>query len=151
MDLDRGALAKIDRKVLSGLGHDENYQMARLPLSEALWSTWRRYCDGLGISMGRAMVVLIENELRSVIDDIDGDLVLLARLESRFADRRASLDERERRLDAQEEELQANEHWIRARYEPARLPAGIAKVGRNDPCPCGSGTKYKRCHDPQSP
>ncbi len=21
-----------------------------------------------------------------------------------------------------------------------------AKVGRNDPCPCGSGTKYKRCH-----
>jgi SEC-C motif-containing protein len=21
-----------------------------------------------------------------------------------------------------------------------------AKVGRNDPCPCGSGKKYKRCH-----
>ena len=20
------------------------------------------------------------------------------------------------------------------------------KVGRNDPCPCGSGRKYKRCH-----
>jgi hypothetical protein len=20
------------------------------------------------------------------------------------------------------------------------------KVGRNDPCPCGSGTKYKKCH-----
>ncbi|MGQ0723494.1 MAG: SEC-C metal-binding domain-containing protein, partial [Candidatus Eiseniibacteriota bacterium] len=19
-------------------------------------------------------------------------------------------------------------------------------VGRNDPCPCGSGQKYKRCH-----
>ena len=22
----------------------------------------------------------------------------------------------------------------------------VAKVGRNDPCPCGSGKKYKRCH-----
>ena len=22
---------------------------------------------------------------------------------------------------------------------------GIVKVGRNDPCPCGSGRKYKRC------
>jgi uncharacterized protein YecA (UPF0149 family) len=22
---------------------------------------------------------------------------------------------------------------------------GAAKVGRNDPCPCGSGKKYKRC------
>ena len=23
---------------------------------------------------------------------------------------------------------------------------GGAKVGRNDPCPCGSGRKFKRCH-----
>lgn len=27
--------------------------------------------------------------------------------------------------------------------EPASTPA---KVGRNDPCPCGSGKKYKKCH-----
>jgi preprotein translocase subunit SecA len=26
----------------------------------------------------------------------------------------------------------------------ARVPAG--KVGRNEPCPCGSGKKFKRCH-----
>jgi hypothetical protein len=26
----------------------------------------------------------------------------------------------------------------------ARLPSG-EKVGRNDPCPCGSGKKYKKC------
>ncbi|MBI4142964.1 preprotein translocase subunit SecA [Candidatus Uhrbacteria bacterium] len=25
-------------------------------------------------------------------------------------------------------------------------PDGIPKVGRNDPCPCGSGKKYKKCH-----
>ena len=23
----------------------------------------------------------------------------------------------------------------------------VAKVGRNDPCPCGSGKKYKDCHE----
>jgi preprotein translocase subunit SecA len=22
----------------------------------------------------------------------------------------------------------------------------FARVGRNDPCPCGSGKKYKQCH-----
>jgi hypothetical protein len=27
---------------------------------------------------------------------------------------------------------------------PAIVPTG--KVGRNDPCPCGSGKKYKKCH-----
>jgi hypothetical protein len=25
-------------------------------------------------------------------------------------------------------------------------PSGRGKVGRNDPCPCGSGRKYKQCH-----
>jgi preprotein translocase subunit SecA len=25
-------------------------------------------------------------------------------------------------------------------------PAANRKVGRNDPCPCGSGKKYKKCH-----
>jgi len=29
--------------------------------------------------------------------------------------------------------------------QAARAPAAT-KVGRNDPCPCGSGKKYKRCH-----
>jgi hypothetical protein len=33
---------------------------------------------------------------------------------------------------------------IRARFE-ARAPAQSTKVGRNDPCPCGSGKKYKKC------
>jgi hypothetical protein len=28
--------------------------------------------------------------------------------------------------------------------EPPPAPSG--KVGRNDPCPCGSGKKYKKCH-----
>jgi preprotein translocase subunit SecA len=28
---------------------------------------------------------------------------------------------------------------------PSTVQAG-AKVGRNDPCPCGSGKKYKKCH-----
>jgi len=26
------------------------------------------------------------------------------------------------------------------------VPVGGGKVGRNAPCPCGSGKKYKRCH-----
>jgi preprotein translocase subunit SecA len=30
--------------------------------------------------------------------------------------------------------------------EPQPLKRDSSKVGRNDPCPCGSGKKYKRCH-----
>ncbi len=28
---------------------------------------------------------------------------------------------------------------------PSREPIRVTKVGRNDPCPCGSGKKYKKC------
>ena len=29
------------------------------------------------------------------------------------------------------------------------LPRHTIKLGRNDPCPCGSGKKYKDCHEKQ--
>jgi preprotein translocase subunit SecA len=36
---------------------------------------------------------------------------------------------------------------VRAQTGGAKQPAKVAgkKVGRNDPCPCGSGKKYKHC------
>jgi uncharacterized protein len=37
-------------------------------------------------------------------------------------------------------------HDWRLEYDPNRpKPAVHGKVGRNDPCPCGSGKKYKKC------
>ena len=32
-----------------------------------------------------------------------------------------------------------------AAMAPPRVPAPLARPGRNDPCPCGSGKKYKKC------
>ncbi|MBK5259188.1 MAG: SEC-C domain-containing protein, partial [Thermoanaerobaculia bacterium] len=33
-----------------------------------------------------------------------------------------------------------------ASAEPQTVKRREAKIGRNDPCPCGSGKKYKKCH-----
>ncbi|KAG1312981.1 hypothetical protein G6F62_014171 [Rhizopus arrhizus] len=32
------------------------------------------------------------------------------------------------------------------RQAVAQLQRDEPKIGRNDPCPCGSGKKYKQCH-----
>jgi len=122
MSLDRGRLAKIDRKVLSGLDHGESWRIVRLPVSDALWSAWRRYCAAIGISMGRAIAALIEHELRSVLEGPDGDHVSVTQVEARAAERRQIVASR------------------------VRSSARAADVGRNDPCPCGTGLKHKRCH-----
>ncbi len=39
-----------------------------------------------------------------------------------------------------------NKSPVVQRSTATRRPAKPKKVGRNDPCPCGSGKKYKRCH-----
>jgi preprotein translocase subunit SecA len=35
---------------------------------------------------------------------------------------------------------------VETRLDAATAVAVVPKVGRNDPCPCGSGKKYKHCH-----
>ncbi|HWY43709.1 MAG TPA: preprotein translocase subunit SecA [Candidatus Sulfotelmatobacter sp.] len=52
--------------------------------------------------------------------------------------------EMERKQQRQEKELQYQTGAAQAEA-PKPVRAG-AKVGRNDPCPCGSGKKYKKCH-----
>ncbi|HVF62463.1 MAG TPA: UPF0149 family protein [Casimicrobiaceae bacterium] len=37
-------------------------------------------------------------------------------------------------------------YWSIVRSPPATIRRDVPKVGRNDPCPCGSGRKYKQCH-----
>jgi preprotein translocase subunit SecA len=47
-----------------------------------------------------------------------------------------------------EEALATNAAEEAAAQKPAAAPfvRVSEKVGRNDPCPCGSGKKYKQCH-----
>ncbi|MCM5680719.1 preprotein translocase subunit SecA [Schlegelella sp. S2-27] len=35
---------------------------------------------------------------------------------------------------------------VASERDPATARDAVPKVGRNDPCPCGSGKKYKQCH-----
>jgi len=72
MGLDRGALANLDHRLLAELDREEQFQMVRVPVSPAKWSTWKRYCGAARISMGRAIVALIDRELASAAD-VPGD------------------------------------------------------------------------------
>jgi uncharacterized protein YecA (UPF0149 family) len=37
------------------------------------------------------------------------------------------------------------QNYLRVRPRPKQLVRDYKKIGRNDPCPCGSGEKYKNC------
>jgi preprotein translocase subunit SecA len=47
---------------------------------------------------------------------------------------------------AAEAETEAGDVMVAERPKAQPFQRAIGKVGRNDPCPCGSGKKYKHCH-----
>ena len=46
---------------------------------------------------------------------------------------------------ARQNEVQNSVYGSAAKPQAAKTPVRVTKVGRNDPCPCGSGKKYKKC------
>lgn len=169
MNLEREKLERVDRKLLARLGQDETYQMVRVPVTPATWSTWKRYCETAGVSMGRAIVGLIERELGVVDGDhADRKLVSTGDMQEQLAVREAELDAWAAELDAREREFDAEfdrigteaerlgtrmaelrslERNLEIRSRNAVQPAPpVPKSGRNERCPCGSGRKYKQCH-----
>ena len=54
----------------------------------------------------------------------------------------------EKVLHEKSEFQSTNGRWLytrEVRFGPAPFKSATPKVGRNDPCPCGSGKKYKQC------
>jgi len=66
-----------------------------------------------------------------------------ARLQRQMAQRQQQMQEGRANADGKLAEPAAPRAATR---QQAAAPAGGPKVGRNDPCPCGSGKKYKQCH-----
>ena len=149
MSLDRTTLAKVDRWVLAELDHTGGTQLVKVPVSDAMWSTWRRYCDVAGVTMGRGMAILLSHELAAVADvDLEELGARLAEREAEVAARESELAEREREVTRREGEVVVKE---RQSVVDAQELIGLGwtppKRGRNEPCWCGSGKKFKFCHD----
>ena len=61
--------------------------------------------------------------------------------------RRAAAELEKRRQKEQNLQLQGSfDPTAGGDFDVSTVKASGPKVGRNDPCPCGSGKKYKKCH-----
>ena len=138
--------------------------MVRVPVTPATWSTWKRYCDIAGISMGRAISALVDHELAAVVGvaSSESGSSFEEQTQRRLAEREAALTERETQVAKSEvriqrwsehlrdleREVEAREWRLELTQKLAGQPTGTpqAKTGRNERCPCGSGLKHKNCH-----
>jgi hypothetical protein len=157
MELDRNELARVDRRLLAELDGDGGVQMVKVPVSDAVWSVWRRYCDAVGVTMGEGVAALIEAELATVIGDdpdraapvfVDRAVRRAVEATERLEERQRELAECRQRLVERDREVRDLSHRLRTAIRPPQPSAAPieGRTGRNERCPCGSGLKYKHCH-----
>ena len=89
----------------------------------------------------------------TMLENLKLDVIgILSRVQVRASEDVEAVEEQRRKADQVPHQYQHAE----AEHVGGELPEGVrgatpvyrdgAKVGRNDPCPCGSGKKYKQCH-----
>ena len=95
--------------------------------------------------MGRGIGGLISHEFETIatLESTSGR-TFGTDLQDKLLERSRHLDAREQHLDERERTIKEAERRLRARTMPVEM-ASHGKVGRNEPCPCSSGLKYKRC------
>jgi len=114
--------------------------------NETLWELWIE-----GFSKAMKLAAKGWNRIRA--SDDEGPKAALAGISelAAFSSGRVTLEEvEEDRWDKEAPDLipiwvQLLHEWRLENYQPRPVSAKGGKVGRNDPCPCGSGKKYKRC------
>jgi preprotein translocase subunit SecA len=78
----------------------------------------------------------------------------ILRVQPRPTESAAQAQELERQMAARRQQQAVIETHGTAEEAAAQKPQTVQrqepKVGRNDPCPCGSGKKYKKCHGMQA-
>jgi preprotein translocase subunit SecA len=140
------------------IGETEYQNFQRLLLLSAIDREWRDYLT--------AMDDLRREIGLEAVGQRDPKVEYKRRSFQMFADMRHNIDDdvanrffreiqqhqefirRQEQIAAQQQQLDRAGYQVvqREKGKGRELRRDVPKVGRNDPCPCGSGKKYKQCH-----
>ena len=102
--------------------------MVKVPVSDAVWSTWRRYCEAAGFTMGRGIAVMIHQERATFVgEDVAGLADWLKDRESKIAARESELASRAETLDRTERSLIARERQAAAQAAMKPPPPQVTR------------------------
>ncbi|HEX6850420.1 MAG TPA: preprotein translocase subunit SecA [Candidatus Polarisedimenticolaceae bacterium] len=152
--------AKYDAKEAL-VGADLMRQYERHILLQIIDHAWKDHLlamdhlkDGIGLRAYGQKDPLVEYKRESfdmfgaMKDRIEGDAVRFLFLLEPMTDEDRRREEEKRRREQEQifEAASRSAAGVTARGGVTQVARKDAKVGRNDPCPCGSGKKYKKCH-----
>jgi preprotein translocase subunit SecA len=101
-------------------------------------TTFAGFLDGINTSLRQEIDLESLTPETEIALDIDYEKLFFNMLEAK-ADWLYTLPEWEGVLSAEQR------HEITKEFRTSKIYINENKIGRNDPCPCGSGKKYKQC------
>lgn len=150
------SLLKIVNTKKSALGEEEFYKVIRrlmLQASDTLWVEHLEMMDYLRSSVNlraygqRDPLVEYRNEGRRLFSDLEETYVdqVLKMLPNIATGAFTYEQEKMKEVHKQARIIGGSENE-KGEKVSKQTSSGSDKAGRNDPCPCGSGKKYKKCH-----
>ncbi len=152
------------------LGEEAMRQFERIVLLQVVDNLWKDHLlgmdhlkEGIGLRGYGQRDPLIEykkesfemfEELQQRIEDDAVRTIFLAQIQTEEEQQRAveeearTLREYQREMERRQRQQERELRFSGSDDGPVvqQIIRGEAKTGRNDPCPCGSGKKYKKCH-----
>ena len=103
-----------------------------------------RYLFFLQVNTGAGPVMPFPEE--EEFDETNGEPAEPDPTEQQRIAAKTSMEDFTRNVQRKKEREMAELQFVGGEETAAKPIVSGAKVGRNDPCPCGSGKKYKKCH-----
>ena len=154
----RGYVRKQQDKWRERIGDEEYRNFQRLLLLDAMDREWRDYLtamDDLRREVGLEAVgqrdPKVQYKIRSaeMFQDMRGniDQNIVDRFFRQVAQHQQFIQNQEAEIAYQTQARESGYQVVKRKGgKGVELRRDMPKVGRNDPCPCGSGKKYKNCH-----
>jgi uncharacterized protein len=129
----------------------ESGEIPRLPLYGELWARGFLQAVDLTRDDWNEAQAADEEGARLVDESLAAFLALVPEEDEGAAAEASASDEDRDGLvaDALVAAYDLRDYWRELQFEQVRVKEPIRrepKIGRNDPCPCGSGRKFKQCH-----
>jgi preprotein translocase subunit SecA len=164
LDTVRAHANKVFDEKVAAVGADNFTQFERMVLLQSIDSNWRDHLSSLdylrqGIHLRgyaqkqpkqeykREAFELFGQMLDAVKNDVT-KVLMTVRIQSNEEAAAAALEmeSRAERISNVTYSAPTETGEVETLVDEATVKAAVPRVGRNEPCPCGSGKKYKQCH-----
>ena len=152
-------LDSIYKQKMSHTPDEQRMEIEKVLYLQILDRAWREHLysmdtlkTGIGLRGYNQKDPLVEYKKESynmfieLIETIKNEIIKIL-----FTIRLRDEEEEKRELEALRNKMEASNNDFQTNLEESKVQVTEKKIARNDPCPCGSGKKYKNCHGKSGP